>query len=196
MVFTANAVFWERAAPIVALVGLRLQVARLGVCILDLGWRKSGVGIAPAVAENVCRLVERWRAAAKPGRTEGGPLNVGAEGRHKAGTYGKQLGRRMVGLRNPVEQALVANVDTRSMRHVVGGGALRGRSPRTREGRIGPTAQNCSGQWSVVRDGAATGSGFVAKWLRLRCYPRNRKSGPRSGMTFVLVGLDLCVGIG
>ena len=46
--------------------------------------------------------------------------------------------------------APVTNVDTRSTRHVVGGGALRGRSPRTREGRIGPTAQNCSGQWSVV----------------------------------------------
>ena len=28
------------------------------------------------------------------------------------------------------------------------GGALRGRSPRTREGRLGPTAQKCSGQWS------------------------------------------------
>ena len=27
---------------------------------------------------------------------------------------------------------------------------MRGRSPRTREGRIGPTAQNCSGQWSVA----------------------------------------------
>ena len=40
------------------------------------------------------------------------------------------------------------------------GGALRGRSPRTREGRLGPTAQNCSGQWSVVSessDGWATG---------------------------------------
>ena len=35
-------------------------------------------------------------------------------------------------------------------REVVGEGALRGRSPRTREGRIGPTAQNCSSQWSVV----------------------------------------------
>ena len=31
-------------------------------------------------------------------------------------------------------------IDTRSARHVVGEGALRGRSPRTREGRIGPTA--------------------------------------------------------
>ena len=29
-------------------------------------------------------------------------------------------------------------------------GALRGRSPRTREGRIGPTAQKCSSQWLVV----------------------------------------------
>ena len=27
---------------------------------------------------------------------------------------------------------------------------MRGRSPRTREGRLGPTAQNCSGQWLVV----------------------------------------------
>ncbi len=34
-------------------------------------------------------------------------------------------------------------------RDVVGEGALRGRSPRTREGRIGPTARNCSGQWLV-----------------------------------------------
>ena len=32
-------------------------------------------------------------------------------------------------------------------RRVLGEGALRGRSPRTREGRIGPTAQR---QWSVV----------------------------------------------
>ena len=33
---------------------------------------------------------------------------------------------------------------THSVRRVFLGGALRGRSPRTREGRIGPTAQNCS----------------------------------------------------
>ena len=37
------------------------------------------------------------------------------------------------------------------MRHGLGG-ALRGRSPRTREGRLGPTAQNCSGQWLVASD--------------------------------------------
>ena len=48
----------------------------------------------------------------------------------------------------------MSNVDTRSVRDVVGEGALRGRSPRTREGRIGPTAQlqglGVSGQWSVT----------------------------------------------
>ena len=45
---------------------------------------------------------------------------------------------------------------------VVGEGALRGRSPRTREGRIGPTAQLpwsvISGQWSVK---AASVGNFV-----------------------------------
>ena len=52
--------------------------------------------------------------------------------------------------RNLFEWAPVTNVDTRSARDVVGEGALRGRSPRTREGRIGPTAQTAvvSGQWS------------------------------------------------
>ena len=70
-------------------------------------------------------------------------LGVG-EGRQEAGTYVESGGTSDRGLRNPVEQGPAANVDTRSMRHVVEGGALRGRSPRTREGRIGPTAQNCS----------------------------------------------------
>ncbi len=41
----------------------------------------------------------------------------------------------------------LSNIGTRSARDVVGEGALRGRSPRTREGRIGPTAQL---QWTVV----------------------------------------------
>ena len=56
-------------------------------------------------------------------------------GRHKTGAHASGGGtapggmaRRWIG-------------GTRSVRHVVGGGALRGRSPRTREGRIGPTAQ-------------------------------------------------------
>ena len=44
------------------------------------------------------------------------------------------------------------SVDTRPARDVVGQGALRGRSPCTREGRIGPTAQM---QRSVDREGAS-----------------------------------------
>ncbi len=50
--------------------------------------------------------------------------------------------------RHPVDEAL--------------GGALRGRSPRTREGRLGPTAPNCSGQWSVIRDGVSPESELIA----------------------------------
>ncbi len=61
------------------------------------------------------------------------------EGRHKAGACGDLMGLAGRGLaghlrlgtchqyRHPVDEAL--------------GGALRGRSPRTREGRLGPTAQ-------------------------------------------------------
>ena len=54
---------------------------------------------------------------------------------------------------------------------VVGEGALRGRSPRTREGRIGPTAQLqwsvVSGQWSeralrLAKAGAGTNCGLGA----------------------------------
>ncbi len=73
------------------------------------------------------------------------------QGRHEAGTQGDLMGLAGRGLaghfrlgtcyeyRHPVDEA----------RHGLGG-ALRGGSPRTREGRIGPTAHNCSGQWSVV----------------------------------------------
>jgi len=76
----------------------------------------------PVVAENACRPSTRWQM-----------------GRHKAGTYGDLMGLVGRGLaghfrlgtrhqyRHPVDEAV--------------GGALRGRSPRTREGRIGPTAQ-------------------------------------------------------
>ena len=79
--------------------------------------------------------------------------------------------------------APVTNIDTRSARHVVRPGALRGRSPCTREGRIGPTAQlHCSGQWSVVRDGALPASGLIADWTWLRCYPRDGKGRPKIGM--------------
>ncbi len=61
------------------------------------------------------------------------------------------------------------------MRHVVGEGALRGRSPRTREGRIGPTAQL---QWAVVRVGIFLGMELMADWKRLCYYLRFRKVRP------------------
>ena len=71
-----------------------------------------------------------------------------AQGRHLQ----KFDGNGGRGLAKPFRLGTCWNIDTRSTRHVVGEGALRGRSPRTREGRIGPTAQKTSGQWSVVRD--------------------------------------------
>ena len=67
-------------------------------------------------------------------------------GRHKAGTYGDLMGLARRGLAKLFRLGSCYDRDTRSARHVVGEGALRGRSPRTREGRIGPTAQNCSSQ--------------------------------------------------
>ena len=57
---------------------------------------------------------------------------------------------RGVGVSQPGGRGTWWNTGTRWIRHVAGEGALRGRSPRTREGRIGPTARNCSGQWLVV----------------------------------------------
>ena len=117
-------------------------------CEADLGSRQSGAGITTAVAGVVCRLWARRSAGARPGRTVASVSWGWYEGRHRAGAYGGLMGlagRGRAGhlrlgtcyeYRHPVDEAV--------------GGALRGRSPRTREGRIGPTAQNCSGQWSVV----------------------------------------------
>ena len=74
--------------------------------------------------------------------------NLGAgKGRHKAGTYGDLMGLAGRGLAEFFRLGTCYEC-----RHQVGEaccwpGALRGRSPRTREGRIGPTAQL---QWSVV----------------------------------------------
>ncbi len=45
----------------------------------------------------------------------------------------------------PVAAGRQGQFATHSMRRVFLEGALRGRGPRTREGRIGPTAHNCSG---------------------------------------------------
>ena len=112
------------------------------MCILDLGWEQSGGESAPAVAGVAYRLWARRIAGAWPGRTAESVSWGGCEGRDKAGAYGVLM--RLMGLagrglaghfrlgtcyekRHPVDEAV--------------GGALRGRSPRTREGRLGPTAQ-------------------------------------------------------
>jgi len=78
------------------------------------------------------------------------PIFGVGRGRHKACPYEDLMGLAGRGLARHLRLGTCSNIDTRSIRHVVGEGALRGRSPRTREGRLGPTAQNCSGQWLVV----------------------------------------------
>ena len=76
----------------------------------------------------------------------------GCEGRHKGGTYGDLMGPAGSGLARHLRFSTCYEY-----RHQVGEagcwpGALRGRSPRTREGRIGPTAQTAvvSSQQLVV----------------------------------------------
>ena len=122
-------------------------------------------------------------------------------GRHKAGIYrigvgmpvaagGQAQGRHLQefdgnggrGLAKPFRLGTCWNIDTRSTRHVVGEGALRGRSPRTREGRIGPTARNCSGQWSVVSEGPFAASRGCAEWPCPSCCLRCRRTRLHFGM--------------
>ena len=66
------------------------------------------------------------------------------------------------------------------------GGALRGRSPRTREGRLGPTVQLqwsvVSGQRLVVRGGVLLALALIADWTWLRRYLRHSKVRPHFGM--------------
>ncbi len=96
----------------------------------------------PAVAGVVYRLWARGIAGARPGRTMASVGWGRCEGRHKAGTCGDLmgLGGTWSGW-TPWNRHLSPISTPGSMRRVVGEGALRGRSPRTREGRIGPTAQ-------------------------------------------------------
>ena len=103
-----------------------------------------------AVVETVYRLLERGGAGAGPGLIVGFVKWRGREGRHKACPY-----RELMGLAGRGRAGHLRLGTCYEYRHPVGdgccwGGALRGRSPRTREGRIGPTAQNCSSQWSVA----------------------------------------------
>ena len=110
-----------------------------------LGGQSFGEAIS-AVAGVVYRLCARRGAGARLGRTVESVSWGVCKGRHRAGTYGDLMGLAGRGLaghlrlgtcyeyRHPVDEAWPGL-----------GGALRGRSPRTREGRLGPTAQNCRG---------------------------------------------------
>ena len=131
------------------------------MCIAVLGWEQSGGESAPAVAGLVYRLWARRSAGARPESVSLG-VRGQEQGRHvrgSDGTGGTRWGqtrwiRHLFEYRHQVDEA----------RHGLGG-ALRGRSPRTREGRIGPTAQNCSGQWSVVRGCGQTVLGSIVERL-------------------------------
>ena len=128
---------WSEATPC-EFQGLDVH-PRFGVGTV---WRES----VPAAAGVVSRFWVRRSAGAWPSRTVESVRWGGCEGRHKAGSCGDLMGQAGRGLaghvrigtcyeyRHPVDEAWPGL-----------GGALRGRSPRTREGRIGPTAQNCSG---------------------------------------------------
>ena len=138
------------------------QRARFSGCIPDSWWEQSGVESATAVAGVAYRLWARRSAGAKSGRTVASASWGGCEGRHKAGSCGDLMGQAGRGLaghvrigtcyeyRHPVDEA----------RHGLGG-ALRGRSPRTREGRLGPTAQMRGerGEKRVTGSSGADGNG-------------------------------------
>ena len=61
------------------------------------------------------------------------------------------------------------------------GGALRGRSPRTREGRLGPTAQ-MRGERSEERDGVSFALELIAAWQWLVCRQKYTRVRPHFGM--------------
>ena len=121
----------------------------MGACIPVLGWEKSGRAFMRVEAGDVYRLLARRSAG--PAWPYGGVRQLGvrvqAQGRHVRGSDGTggtwsdwtPSIRHLFEYRHQVDEARQGL-----------GGALRGRSPRTREGRLGPTAQDCSGQWSVV----------------------------------------------
>ncbi|MCY3991493.1 MAG: hypothetical protein OXF50_09745, partial [Caldilineaceae bacterium] len=87
-----------------------------------------------AVAEVDKRLLARRSAGARPGLTVES-VSWACESRHKASPYGEYVGLAGRGLAKLFRLGTCYDRDTRSARRVVGEGALRGRSPRTREGR-------------------------------------------------------------
>ena len=102
-------------------------------------WGASQIWGGNSVAGKQCQRLFTvfWRDALQAGLAV--RRSPSCEGRNKAGTYLDPMGLAGRGLARHIDWALVTNVYTRSARHVVGEGALRGRSPRTREGRM--TAQ-------------------------------------------------------
>ena len=106
-----------------------------------------------------CRVGGGTRAPTRGAPTGGHEEVCGVGGGTRAPTRGAPTGGgeagcgvlRGAGGNPPVEEA-PAGMNAPGGQGMLLGGALRGRSPRTREGRIGPTARNCSGQWSVVGD--------------------------------------------
>ena len=150
-------------------------------CVPDLGWEQAGGESVPAVAGVVDRLWARRSAGARPGRTVESVSWGGCEGRHVAGTYGVWWDwRDVVGL-DTFDKAPV-RISTPGRRRMLLGGALRGRSPRTRKGRLGPTAQNCSDQWPVVRGGACFGGNWDGNRPWIGCLLRDSRVCPNSGM--------------
>ena len=136
-------------------------------CVPVLGRKVSG-GECAAAGDIVFRLLAGHRAGTRARRecrsvVCGGLAGRGPAGHLRLGTCNEY--------RHQVDEAW----------HGLGG-ALRGRSPRTREGRIGPTAQNCSGQWSVVREGAYSDAELISRWLGLRSDLRHGEVRTRFGM--------------
>ncbi len=141
------------------------QVKQAGGCSSYLGWGWSGGEFMTAVAEIVCRTF------------------IGeALGRHKACPYGDHGGRlrgtTWVGDRWHRQYAGDAAPTWQGV-----GGALRGESPRTREGRRPDRPELqwsvISGQWSETTALALLGD---ANWLRLSRYQRCTKVHPHFGL--------------
>ena len=101
---------------------------------------KFGVGI-------VWRLLERRGGGARPDIIVGSVSWRGCEGRHGAGSYGDLMGLARRGLAKHLRVGTRPNVDTRSTRHVVGGGVA-GAEPPHKGGPNRPDRPEL--QWSVV----------------------------------------------
>ena len=116
---------------------------RFGVGTVWRGIRASGGWrCLPSLGETQCgRQAWPYGGVRQLGRVRGQ-----AQGRHVRGSDG--AGVTWSGWTPSIRHLL--RITTPGRLGMLLGGALRGRSPRTREGRLGPTAQNCSGQWSVV----------------------------------------------